>query len=121
MKKDTCEELVKVVDGKVYTTSRIVARKLGLSHKELMLKIDSIVDNMTELRIFNPKEMFVETSYSYPYVYAKNNKIYQEYLINKDGFFLLGMGYTGRKNLYSKVEIMNAFNLMELECSEYLS
>lgn len=121
MKNFVGEELVKVVDGKVYTTSRIVARKLGLSHKELMIKIDSIVDNMNELRVFNPEEMFVETSYSYPYAYAKNNKIYQEYLINKDSFFLLGMGYTGRKNMCSKVEIMSAFNLMELGCSEYLS
>ncbi len=121
MKKDICEELVKVVDGKVYTTSRIIARKLGLSHKELMLKIDSIVDNMTALRIFNPKEMFVEASYSYPYTCAKNNKIYQEYLINKDGFFLLGMGYTGKKYLCSKVDIMNAFNIMETGQSEYLS
>lgn len=117
MKKDICEELVKVVDGKVYTTSRIVARKLGLSHKELMIKLDSIVDNMTELRIFNPKEMFVEASYSYP----MDDLSYQEYLINKDGFFLLGMGYTGKKYLCSKIDIMNAFNLMEIGQSEYLS
>ena len=117
MKKIIGEELVKVVNGKVYTTSRIVAKKLRLPHKELMAAIDSMVDGMIDLQLFNPTEMFVETTYVDPL----DDRSYPEYLINKDGFFLLGMNYSGKKKTYSKIEIMNAFNILANIPSEYIS
>lgn len=44
-----------------------------------------------------------------------NNKTYPEYLMNRDGFSLLVMGFTGKKALEWKIKYIQAFNAMEEE------
>lgn len=55
--------------------------------------------------------MFCEHSYKV----EGNNKTYPEYLMNRDGFSLLVMGFTGRKALEWKIKYIQAFNAMEKE------
>ena len=55
--------------------------------------------------------MFCEHSYKV----EGNNKTYHEYLMNRDGFSLLVMGFTGRKSLEWKIKYIQAFNAMEKE------
>ena len=54
--------------------------------------------------------MFDKTSYT-----AGTGKSYPEYLMNRDGFSLLVMGFTGRKSLEWKIKYIQAFNAMEKE------
>ena len=42
-----------------------------------------------------------------------NNKSYPEYLMNRDGFTLLAMGFTGKEALQWKLKYIAAFNEME--------
>ncbi|MCF0149678.1 MAG: ORF6C domain-containing protein, partial [Clostridium sp.] len=53
--------------------------------------------------------MFIESSYK-----AGTGKEYKEYLITRDGFSLLVMGFTGTKALAWKLKYIEAFNKMEI-------
>lgn len=47
------------------------------------------------------------------YVDSQNKQQYPMYLMNRDGFSLLVMGFTGKKALDWKLKYINAFNQME--------
>lgn len=53
--------------------------------------------------------MFCKTTY----VNKQNNQTYPMYLMNRDGFSLLVMGFTGAKALEWKLKYIQAFNEME--------
>lgn len=60
---------------------------------------------------------FIKSSY----VHEQNNQRYKEYLLTRDGFSLLVMGFTGKKALEWKLKYIEAFNKMELFIREKLS
>ena len=45
--------------------------------------------------------------------YVNRGKEYKQYFMNRDGFTLLAMGYTGKKALDFKLKYIEAFNQME--------
>ena len=47
------------------------------------------------------------------YVNEQNGQEYKEYLMNRDGFSLLVMGFTGKEAMEWKIKYINAFNEME--------
>ena len=51
--------------------------------------------------------------YNSSYVHPQNGQEYPEYLMNRDGFTLLAMGFTGKKSLEWKLKYIQAFNDME--------
>ena len=53
--------------------------------------------------------MFKKSSY----IEEQNNQRYLMYLMNRDGFSLLVMGFTGKKALDWKLQYIKAFNQME--------
>ena len=53
-------------------------------------------------------KMFIESSYK-----AGTGKSYKEYLLTRDGFTLLAMGFTGSKAIEWKLKYIDAFNKME--------
>lgn len=57
--------------------------------------------------------MFRESTYN-----AGTGKPYKQYLINRDGFSLLAMGFTGKKALEWKIKFIKAFNSMEAKLKE---
>src|SRR5690625_4303958 len=65
-----------------------------------MIKSDAVQDSTT---------LFYETTY----VHEQNKQEYRQYLMNRDGFALLVMGFTGRKAMQFKMKYINAFNQME--------
>lgn len=46
---------------------------------------------------------------------GENGRKYKEYLVTRDGFSLLAMGFTGEKALKWKLKYIDAFNAMESE------
>ena len=64
------------------------------------------------------KNMFIETTYV-----SSRGREENEYLMDRDGFSLLVMGFTGRKALEWKLKYIDAFNKMEerLKFGDYLS
>ena len=53
--------------------------------------------------------LFIKSNYVHP----QNKQTYPMYLMNKDGFSLLVMGFTGKEALEWKLQYIRAFNQME--------
>lgn len=92
--------------NQVLTNSLLVAEKFGKDHKNVVRDIRSIIGGM--LRIEHT-QLFVESMYIHP----QNGQEYPMFIMNRDGFTLLAMGFTGEKALKFKLEYINAFNKME--------
>lgn len=96
--------LVFVNNDQVVTTSRSIAESFGKLHQHVLRDIDNLkgaIQNWTDL--------FHETTY----VHEQNKQEYRQYLMNRDGFTLLVMGFTGRKAMEFKMQYISAFNEME--------
>lgn len=111
-------------DGVPVTTSRAVAEQFGKSHKHVLEAIDNLTAqlinadqglNEPNFRLVNEEiKDFAELNFTlYEYTDAKG-EARPEYLLTRDGFTLLAMGFTGAKALQFKVAYINAFNRMEM-------
>lgn len=100
------KELVfKGESNQVLTNSLLVAEKFGKNHKHVLDAIRELISSAEKSAVL---KMFV------PYTYiASNNKENPMFIMNRDGFTLLAMGFTGEKALQFKLEYINAFNKME--------
>lgn len=102
-------------DGKILASSRDVAEKFGKNHKEILRSIDNISKEISTAQFC---ALFKISNYK-----ASNGKTNKEYLMDRDGFSLLCMGFTGTKALKWKLKYIDAFNQMEdtLKSGDYLS
>ena len=102
-------------DGKILASSRDVAEKFGKNHKEILRSIDNISKETSTAQFC---ALFKISNYK-----ASNGKTNKEYLMDRDGFSLLCMGFTGTKALEWKLKYIDAFNQMEetLKSGDYLS
>lgn len=90
-------------DGELVVTSRQIAEDFDKRHADVIEKIEELIK--TENSVMT---MFIESSYK-----AGTGKSYKEYLITRDGFSLLVMGFTGSRALQWKLKYIEAFNKME--------
>lgn len=98
--------LVSINNNQVVVSSRQVAENFKKRHCDVLESINEILKTENSVLRF-----FYESTYKV----QGNNKSYKEYLMNRDGFSLLVMGFTGEKALEWKVKYINAFNAMEQE------
>ncbi len=104
---DTMNNLVfKGQNNQALTNSLLVAEKFGKEHQHILRDIRNLIGGMSN---FGETPYFVETSY----IHEQNGREYPMYVMNRDGFTLLAMGFTGEKALKFKLEYINAFNQME--------
>ena len=86
------------------TDSLKVAEMFEKKHKHVLEKIEKIINNSAE----NSAQCFQKTRYK-----DASGKWNTKYLMNRDGFTFLAMGFTGKKADAWKWKYINAFNLME--------
>lgn len=94
-------------EGEVFSNSRDVAAFFGKNHRDVVRAIDALLDQEPELGMRN----FAQT----PYVEAQNGQTYRSFDMDRDGFTLLAMGFTGSKALKWKLRYIEAFNALEAE------
>lgn len=99
------EQLVRIENEQIVTDSRQVAEHFGKQHKHVLEAIENIKAENSAVT-----KLFYETTYQ-----AGTGKNYKMYLMNRDGFSLLVMGFTGKKALGWKLKYIEAFNAMEEE------
>nr|DAZ09945.1 MAG TPA: KilAC domain protein [Caudoviricetes sp.] len=89
--------------NEVLTNSLLVAEKFGKDHKR-------VLQDIRDLKCSNQfrQHNFVLSSY-----YSDQNRELPMYVMNKDGFTLLVMGYTGETAMKFKEDYIEAFNKME--------
>lgn len=97
------EDLVIMKNKQAVTSSLQVADTFGKRHDHVADSIDSLKKDVP-----NFGEMFIETNL--PDSYGRNRR---GYYMNRDGFTLLAMGFTGSKALQFKLQYIDAFNEME--------
>lgn len=102
------KDLVIMHDQQAVTTSLKVAEIFEKKHQHVMESIRKLtVENSTV------RKMFVEDSYL-----NSRNQRQPMYYMNRDGFTLLAMGFTGSKAMEFKLKYIEAFNKMEKQIKE---
>lgn len=97
-------------DGIPVTTSRAVAEQFGKNHAHVIRAIEDLkatLDETEDGKAFNRSNFG-----SVEYRDAKGESR-PMYLLTRDGFTLLAMGFTGPKALQFKIAYINAFDRME--------
>lgn len=96
-------------DNQALTNSLLVAEKFGKEHGDVLKAIDAIFAKVPENQC---KGYFSDTSIEIP---QPNGGIRHSRVVvmNRDGFTLLVMGFTGRKAFQFKLAYIAAFNTME--------
>ena len=92
-------------DGELVVTSRQVAEDFGKRHSEVLRAIEDKIEINAILR---SSKYFIESTYI-----DKANRKSKEYLLTRDGFSFLVMGFTGAKADEWKLKYIEAFNKME--------
>ena len=95
-----------IMKGKQAVTSSLqVAETFGKRHDHVTRDIEELVAQSGSPKLGN--EMFATGTYE------NRGKQYPMYYMNRDGFTLLAMGFTGDKALQFKLQYIEAFNSME--------
>lgn len=104
------QALVTSYNGVLVADSLEVADRFGKSHKNVLQTINNTITNLAaEFSATNaePEDYFILAEYQ------NRGKTYRKYLLTRDGFSLLVMGFTGPAALHWKLLYIEAFNKME--------
>lgn len=101
-------ELVIMHDQQAVTTSLQVANNFEKLHKNVLRDIDALKRD-----VLNFEQMFIESMEQDSY--GRDRRIYY---MNRDGFSLLAMGFTGKQALQFKLKYIDAFNKMEKQLQQ---
>ena len=94
---------VRIENDMLVTDSRNVAEVFEKRHDHVLADVERLKKDLPTFR-----EMFFKSTM--PDKYGRQQKVY---LMNRDGFTLLAMGYTTSKAIQWKLKYINAFNELE--------
>lgn len=105
-------------DKQAVTTSVRVAEVFGKQHSHVIRAINNIIGDLRDNEdLGQPQngETFKngQSNFGLSSYFDKQGKQQKQYIINRDGFTLLAMGFTGSKALKFKLQYIQAFNEME--------
>lgn len=101
-------ELVYLKKEQALTDSLTVAEMFEKEHAKVMRSIDKLVETLAKNGERKSEELFFLSKRK-----ADDGQFHRFYLMNRDGFSLLVMGFTGKKALEWKLKYIDAFNKME--------
>lgn len=93
--------------GHVYVSSRDIAKVFGKEHKNIIRDIKAL-----------PYDKFSQLNFELSNYIDIRGKQQPEYLITRDGFSMLVMGFKGEKAYQWKVSFIEAFNKLEQTAKE---
>lgn len=95
-------------DGQLVVTSRQIAEDFGKRNSHVVEAIENKIESLTaENSEVEISKLFIPTTYNH------NGNEYKEYLLTRDGFTFIVMGFTGAKADAWKLKYIEAFNKME--------
>lgn len=119
-------------NGEPVASSREVAKRFRKNHRDVLRAIEDILEGVRKIAQ-TPKDitaqncavpqsaensavtqMFFKSEYTHP----QNHQKYPMYLMNRDGFSLLAMGFTGKEAVQWKLKYIQAFNEMEKQLAQ---
>ena len=90
------EIILSTQNGEPVASSRQIAENFGKEHKHVLRDIENLIGGESKIGL---SSMFFKSEY----ISAQNKKL-PEYLMNRDGFSLLVMGFTGKAALEWKLK-----------------
>ena len=102
-------ELVFLKNRQALTTSLKVAEYFNKRHRDVMRAIEDSIEQLGGM----PKNAHTPPFTKSSYVNEQNGQKYPMYLLNRDGFMFVVMGFTGEKAAQLKWNYIQAFNAME--------
>lgn len=107
--------LVELTQLGARTNSRVVAEAFEKEHKHVLAAIDDLIEKKPQLRgpKFRPTEEMVQVGAA--------PRTLRYYEMDRDGFTLVAMGFTGSKALDWKLAFIEAFNRMESALREEMA
>ena len=113
------------VNGNPYTTSLVLAKKFKKQHKDVLHAIRKEIEHIGNIKISTLDEIAAATGYELdldgrrnftPSSYAnEQNKQQPMYLLNRDGYMSIVMGFTGQEAAAWRLAFTAAFTHMENE------
>ncbi|PEW69991.1 transcriptional regulator [Bacillus cereus] len=101
-------------NNEVVTDSLMVAEVFGKDHAKVIRRIETLEKDIVNRGLAKEgKAIFGLSSYN-----TGNGRDYKKYVMNKDGFTLLVMGFTGGKALEFQLKYIEEFNRMEQHIKE---
>lgn len=107
--------LVTISNNMPVTTSLKIAEVFEKKHRHVLDSIRDVIKQNGGMPKIGQTPMFQETTY----IHEQNGQEYPMYYLNRDGFTLLAMGFTGSKALKFKLAYIEAFNKMEAALKEF--
>ncbi|BAP85492.1 phage anti-repressor protein [Paucilactobacillus hokkaidonensis JCM 18461] len=101
-------DLVIMKEQQAVTSSLQVSETFGKNHHDVL----DAIDNLTQEN-HGVKNMFSESLYT-----NSRGRQYRQIFMNRDGFTLLAMGFTGTRALGFKLKYIDAFNQMERQIEQ---
>lgn len=102
--------ILSMQNGEPVVSSLQVAENFGKEHKHILRDIGNLLEGEPKIGL---SSMFHLTEYT-----TSQNKKLPMYLMNRDGFSLLVMGFTGKAALEWKLKYIDAFNQMEKKLAQ---
>lgn len=96
--------LIEVVNGEPRTTSDLIGKEFGITHKHILEKVDNLAAEIPTVRF---SEMYQE------FTRLSRGKEYKTYSISRDGYMFLVMNISTKKANGKKLAFIDAFNAME--------
>ena len=100
--------ILSVKNNEAVVSSRQIAESFGKEHRNVMQSIKNLSAENSAVT-----QMFYKSEYT-----AGTGKKYPMYLMNRDGFSLLAMGFTGKEAVQWKLKYIAAFNAMEKQLTQ---
>jgi len=95
--------------GNPITNSLLIAEKFNKEHKDVLFAIRNLVAENSAAKYF------------WEVTYENRGKNYPMFIMTRDGFSLLVMGFNGSQALKFKIDFIEAFNEMEKRLKEQFS
>lgn len=108
-------------NDKVLVSSRTIADKFDKDHSDVLKRIHGYDRNEKHINgILDDFDQSVNTlQYFIPTYYKDDSgKFNKEYMLTRDGYSLLAMGFNGKSSLAWKLKYIEAFNKMESHIRE---
>ena len=102
------DNLVVIQNKQVVVSSRKVAESFNKMHKHVLASIKHLINSAEK-----SAQWFKQRSYK-----DSSGKSNIEYLMNRNGFMLLVMGFNGKTAIEMKIAYINAFDEMEAKLEE---
>lgn len=117
------EIILSTQNGEPVASSRDVAKRFGKNHRDVLRAIEDILEGVRKIAQTPTAEgtlkieqtpLFFKSEYTHP----QNHQKYPMYLMNRNGFSLLAMGFTGKEAVQWKLKYIEAFNAMEKQLAQ---